>query len=439
MTSKVKIEYVSIEKLLPYAKNARAHSAKQIKQITKSIQQFNFINPVIIDENFQIIAGHGRVLAAEHIKLTQVPTIQVTHLTESEIRAYRLADNKLADNSNWDNELLKIELEYLTNIDIDIDVNLTGFETAEIDVLLNTPLEEDPEDPPPLLPEAEDIVTRQGDLWLCGPHKIICGDCRDENTLNTLMGKSKARIIITDPPYNVPIDGHVCGLGKIKHKDFAMASGEMTSPEFAHFLKQCFEKFVQFSTDGSLHFVFMDWRHLQELLTAGNDIYETFINLCIWVKTNAGMGSLYRSQHELIAIFKNGLAPHINNIELGKYGRYRTNVWSYPGVNSFGKERDETLAMHPTVKPIAMIADAIMDVTNHNDIVLDGFVGSGTTLLAAEQTNRRCYAIEIDPRYVDVALNRWMAATSKMPVHAKSNLPFTEIAEQRLTQKTCEA
>jgi len=384
------------------------------------------------------VAGHARVLAAKKLGLDVIPTIRVEHLSEAEKRAYILADNKIAENAGWDENLLRIELEYLTHIDIDIDATITGFETAEIDVLLNAPLEEEPEDPPPPLPDSQDIVTLPDDLWICGPHRIVCGDCRDDSTLDILMEKLKARMIMTDPPYNVPINGHVCGLGNIKHEDFAMASGEMTPIEFIHFLKQCFNNLIGFSTDGSLHYIFIDWRHLPEILTAGNEIYDAFINLCVWAKTNGGMGSLYRSQHELIIIFKSGSAPHINNVQLGALGRYRTNVWHYPGVNAFGEGREEALENHPTVKPVAMIADAIMDVTQHNDIVLDGFLGSGTTLLAAEQTGRRCYGVEIEPGYVDVTLQRWMKETGEIPIHAQTNLHFNEIAEQRKNHTACE-
>ena len=438
MKNELDIHYFRVDQLVPNARNSRTHSCKQISQVARSIKKFGFINPIVVDEKKIIVAGHARVLAAKKLGLDLVPIIRVDYLSEAEKRAYILADNKIAENAAWDENLLRIELEFLTHIDIDIDATITGFETAEIDVLLNAPLEREPEDPPPPLPEAKDTVTRPDDLWLCGPHRVVCGDCRDENILDMLMEKSNAQMIITDPPYNVPIDGHVCGLGKTKHEDFAMASGEMTSIEFIHFLKECFNQFVKFSTDGSLHYVFMDWRHLPELLTAGNDIYDAYINLCVWAKTNGGMGSLYRSQHELIALFKNGTASHINNVQLGVHGRYRTNVWTYPGVNAFGEDREEALENHPTVKPVAMIADAIMDVTQHNDNVLDGFLGSGTTLLAAEQTDRRCYAIEIDPRYVDVALERWIKATGEMPIHAQTNLQYPEIAEQRQEHVTCE-
>ncbi len=438
MNKSLKIEYLQTSELFPYAQNARTHSGKQISQIARSIKKFGFINPVIIDEKKMIIAGHARVLAAKIIDLNTVPIIRAKYLSEAMKRAYILADNKIAENADWDEKLLRVELEYLTHIDIDIDATITGFETAEIDVLLNTPLEDEPEDPPPPLPDARDTVTRPDDMWFCGAHRIVCGDCRDKSILDVLMENTLAQMVITDPPYNVPIDGHVCGLGKIKHEDFAMASGEMTSIEFIHFLKECFNQFVKFSTDGSLHYIFMDWRHLPELLTAGNDVYDAYVNLCVWAKTNGGMGSLYRSQHELIALFKNGTASHINNVQLGALGRYRTNVWHYPGVNAFGEGRDEALENHPTVKPVAMIADAIMDVTQHNDIVLDGFLGSGTTLLAGEQTDRRCYAVEIDPRYVDVALERWMKMTGEIPIHAQTGLQHAAITEQRHKHVTCE-
>lgn len=238
-------------------------------------------------------------------------------------------------------------------------------------------------------------------------------------------------MIITDPPYNVPIDGHARGLGKTKHADFAMAYGEMDAEVFTYFLTESLGQLARCSGDGALHYVFIDWRHLYELLSATHKVYDEYINLCIWAKTNGGMGSFYRSQHELIFVFKHGKAPHLNNVQLGEYGRYRTNVWSYPGVNAFGPERDEALTMHPTVKPVQLVADAILDATHRNDIVLDGFLGSGTTLIAAEQTGRIGYGIEIDPRYVDVALQRWMALTGEMPTLALTKQTFDEAAANR--------
>ena len=395
-----------VKSLKPYKQNARTHSTKQIRQIAESIKTFGFMNPVLVDADNNIIAGHGRVAAAKHLGMEEIPTIRLDHLTETERRAYVLADNRLAELAGWDEDLLRVELDYLTNLEIDLNVEVIGFSTSEIDILLGTDMTtvvDEPPPPPPVKP-----ITQDGDLWQLGPHRLICGDCRSPTVLNQLMGDRTARMVITDPPYNVPIDGHARGLGKTRHTDFAMACGELSTEEYQTFLTQGFSQLARASEDGALHYLFMDWRHMAELLSAAQQVYDEYINLCVWTKTNGGMGSLYRSQHELVFVFKHGKAPHINNVQLGQHGRYRTNVWNYPGMNSFGPARDEVLAMHPTVKPVQLVADAILDVTCRGDIVLDGFLGSGTTLLATEQTGRISYGVEIDPRYVDVALHRWM-------------------------------
>ena len=428
MKEKLAIEYLSVETVIPYARNARTHSREQIKQIAKSIHAFGFINPIIIDADGMIVAGHARALAAKEMGLSLVPAIRVDYLSEAEKRAYILADNKLAENAGWDQNLLKIELDYLSQIDINFDVDLTGFSVGEIDLILSAVHEEAEEDILLPIPASEDTVTSRGDLWQLGPHRLICGDCRGTHLINQLMGTDVARMMITDPPYNVAINGHVCGLGQNKHADFAMACGEMSEDEFTVFLTACLSQLARVCSSGSLHYIFMDWRHMSELQKAGLEVYNDLINLCVWAKTNGGMGSLYRSQHELVFVFKKGTDPHLNNVELGKHGRYRTNLWSYPGVNAFSKNRSEELAFHPTVKPIQMIADAIMDVTQRGDIVLDGFLGSGTTLLAAEQTGRICFGIEYEPRYVDLAIRRWMEATGKAAVLVASGQTFAQLS-----------
>lgn len=439
MKQALNILHLPIEELAPYTRNARTHTPSQISQVAKSIKAFGFINPILIDEQGTIIAGHARLMAAREIGLKQVPVIRVEHLSEDEKRAYILADNKLAENAGWNEELLRVELDYLSQVDIDIDVDLTGFSIPEIDIYLGQAEENIPEEPPPPLPSGpENTITQPGDLWLLGPHRILCGDCRDSSIIDTLMNGRDARMVITDPPYNVPVGGHVCGLGKHQHENFAMASGEMSPEEFTAFLSESLGELARCSLDGSLHYVFMDWRHMQELLSAGHHVYDSMPNLCIWNKTNGGMGSLYRSQHELVFVFKKGTASHLNNVELGKHGRYRTNVWTYAGVNSFGKERDKALAMHPTVKPVQMIADAILDASGQGDIVLDGFLGSGTTLLAAEQTHRICHGVEIDPRYVDVALQRWLSVTGIQPVHAELGCTYAELAESKQLRHSSE-
>ncbi len=408
----LKFEWKPVEDLKPYANNPRQHSKKQIRQIADSINQFGFNNPILLDSDNGVIAGHGRIEAAKSIGLKSVPVIYLAHMSEAEKRAYIIADNKLAENASWDQNLLKIEFEYLSKIDADFDLGLTGFEIPEIDYFLQIgeevcdSIETDIEKP--RVP-----TTKPGDLWTLGSHKIICGDARISKTYELLLGDEKANLIFTDPPYNVPVNGHICGNGAIKHREFAMASGEMSSQEFEVFLNDVFKNLIDFSTNGSIHYVCMDWRHIREITNAGS-IYEELKNLCIWNKSNGGMGSLYRSKHELVFVFKNGDAPHINNIQLGKHGRNRTNVWDYPGVNSFENSKD--LEFHPTVKPVALIQDAIMDCSNRGQIVLDVFGGSGSTLLAAEKCGRSARLIEIDPAYVDVAIDRWQKLTGEKAV-----------------------
>jgi 16S rRNA G966 N2-methylase RsmD len=427
-----KLEMLPTEALRPYDRNARTHSRKQLRQIAESIKRFGFCNPVLIDDQRQIIAGHGRVAAAKQLGLSVVPTVRLSHLTEAEKRAYIVADNRLAKKAGWDREILAIELQAL--IDLDFEVELTGFETAEIDLVLEEAKEASgaPHGPDDVLPAYTDAqaVSRPGDLWVLGPHLLLCGDARSPEAYGQLLGEARAAFVFTDPPYNVPIDGHVCGLGRIRHRSFAMACGEMSSPQFTAFLTTIFRLLVAHSADGSIHQVCMDWRHMAEMLEAGNVVYAELKNLCVWNKSNAGMGSFYRSKHELVFVWKSGTAPHINTFELGQYGRSRSNVWDYAGISSLSPGRLDELAMHPTVKPVALVADAIKDCSRRNDLVLDPFAGSGTVLVAAERTGRRARAIEIDPHYVDVAVKRWQACTGKTAVLSATGETFEEAAER---------
>ena len=283
-------------------------------------------------------------------------------------------------------------------LDLDIDVTITGFETPEIDILIGELDADEEADPADEAPEIADgpPVTRAGDIWCIGKHRLICGDALNPASYDRLLDGAEAQMVFADLPFNLAINGHVSGLGKVKHREFAMASGEMTEAEFTAFLATAFRNLAGHSADGAIHFICLDWRHLFELLSAARGIYSEMKNLCVWNKTNGGMGSLYRSKHELIFVFKAGTGPHINNVELGKHGCYRTNVWDYAGINSFGKDRDAELALHPTVKPVKLVADAILDCSSRGGIVLDAFAGSGTTLIAAEKTGRRGYGIELD-------------------------------------------
>jgi DNA modification methylase len=429
------IEFVPLDQLTPYKGNARTHSRKQIGQIANSIERFGFNTPVLIDDSGQIIAGHGRVEAAKLLGMGSVPTLRLSHLSAADKRAYIIADNRIAEKAGWDRELLAIELQAL--IDIDFDIELTGYETSAVDIILED-AEEAEGKPVGTEDEASEplpgpTVSQPGDLWVLGNHQLLCGDARDHDAYQKLLRDEKASFVFTDPPYNVRIDGNVCGSGAIRHREFAMASGEMSSGAFTSFLTTVYDRLVAHTTDGSIHDICMDWRHLAEMLAAGNAVYGQLKNLCIWNKTNAGMGSFYRSQHELVFIWKSGQAPHVNNFELGQYGRNRTNVWTYAGVNTMRRGRLEELSAHPTVKPVAMVADAIKDCSRRGDLVLDPFCGSGTILIAAERTGRKARALEIDPHYVDVAVRRWQTYTGKTAVLASTGQSFEEVEEKRLT------
>lgn len=430
------IEHRPPGELKPYARNARTHSPKQVPQIAASIAAFGFNNPVLVDKTDTIIAGHGRVAAAKQLGLDTVPVIRLEHLSEAQKRAFILADNRLAEKAGWDREILAIELQHLMDIEVDFDVSITGFEMPEIDVLIDSleakPAKLDPADVMPVI--TGPAVTRPGDLWQIGPHRLICGDATTPETYARLLDGERAQLVFTDPPYNVRTDGHVSGLGAVQHREFAMAAGEMTEAEFTAFLACVFANLVDASIDGAMHFICMDWRHMGEVLAAADGRYAELKNLCVWTKTNGGMGSLYRSQHELVFVFKSRAAPHINNVELGKHGRYRTNVWSYAGANTFSATRDDDLAMHPTVKPVALVADAILDCSHRKGIVLDAFAGSGTTLVAAHKTGRRGYGIELDPLYGDVVLTRLAKIARQAPVLATTGQSFAEIAAERSSE-----
>jgi DNA modification methylase len=424
------IEIRPVADLKPALRNARTHPKEQIKEIARSLERFGFCNPVLIQDDGTIVAGHGRVEAAKLLGITEVPTLRLSHLTSSQIRAYALADNRLAEKAGWDREILAIELQGL--IDLDFDVEITGFSMSAIDQLLPTNVEAGSSNEEYIEPQPDALqISIPGDLWLLGKHRLFHGSALDGSAYTKLMQGDEATMIFGDPPYNVPIDGHVSGLGRTQHREFAMASGEMSEVEFTNFLTNIFRHLVNHSVDGSIHFHCMDWRHFGQILAAGNAVYDEFKQLCVWNKSNAGMGSLYRSKHELVLVFKRGKASHVNNVELGKHGRSRSNVWDYPGVNTFRRGREEALSVHPTVKPVALVADAILDVSRRNDVVLDPFGGSGTTLIAAERTGRRARLIEIDALYCDAIIRRWKRETGKQAILAESGRSFDDIAAER--------
>jgi DNA modification methylase len=430
------IVYRRVADLKPDPRNPRHHSKKQIRQIAKSIDTFGFVLPVLVDADLNVICGHGRLLAGRQLGMTEVPTVRLDHLTPEEVRALRIADNRVTENATWDDRLLAEQLRDLSLAGLDFDIEVTGFEMAEIDLRIASldDASEHDDDPADVVPEVAPgpIVSKLGDLWLLGPHRVLCGNALDRAAFSALMGEEPAAMVFTDPPYNVPIDGHACGLGAIHHRPFPMASGEMDKAEFTAFLGQTCRNLATFSANGSIHFICMDWRHLDELLAAGREAYDELKNLCVWVKDNPGMGSLYRSGHELVLVFKHGRAAHHNNVQLGRFGRSRSNVWRYPGVNSPPRRGEEgnLPALHPTVKPVAMVADAILDCSARGAIVLDAFLGSGTTVIAAERTGRRCYGLELDPAYVDTAIRRWQARTGGSARHAESGRSFDGLTDE---------
>ncbi len=419
-----------IEKLTPNDRNTRTHTRKQIQEIANSISAFGFVNPILIDEDAVIIAGHGRYAAAKLLGLKQVPAIELRGLSKAKRRALAIADNKIAENAGWNRELLAVELPELAQVLIEenIDISITGYAPVEIDQLA-TDFERQSSDPADGIdPKCimSNTVTKPGDLWQLGNHRLLCADARKPENLNCLMDGSSAAMAFLDPPYNVRVRD-IVGRGNVKHEEFAMASGELSREEFVEFLKTALMAAAEVSREGAIHYVCMDWRHTEELLKAGNSVYGDILNIAVWVKSNAGQGSFYRSQHEFIGVFRVGEAPHLNNIELGRHGRSRSNVWHHAGVNTFRAGRMEDLQSHPTVKPVALVSEAMKDCTRRGDVVLDTFCGSGTTILAAERVGRRAFALELEPRFIDVAIRRWQAFTRKDAIHIASDRCFDEM------------
>jgi DNA modification methylase len=424
-----KIEMVSITSLKPATRNARTHSKNQIGEIARSMERFGVINPIIVDARDRIVAGHGRLEAAKLLGLKSVPTIRIKNLSDTELRAYMLADNRIAESAGWDKQLLAIELSELqiTLPEIGLDLSITGFEPDELDRIFGDFTES--QNSTEAIPEiAENATARLGDLYHLGKHRLIVGDARDRSVYDRLMGSDIAEMAFLDPPYNVPLQGNAAGHGKIKYREFAQASGELSSPQFVQFLKESLGNCARVVRDGGIFYICMDWRHSPEMLDAGAAVFDELKNVCVWVKPSGGQGSFYRSAHEFVFVFKKGKGAHINTFGLGQNGRTRTNVWNYAGVNSFRAGRMDDLKMHPTVKPVDMIADAMKDCSRRGSIILDSFCGSGSTIMAAEQVGRRAYCIEIDPGYADVAIRRWQRSTKKDAILDESGEAFDELA-----------
>ena len=425
-------EILPLTEIVPDPKNPRVHDAAQVKAIARSINTFGFNAPILVDRRKRIVAGHGRYEAAKLLGLNDVPVVCLDHLSDIQASAYMLADNKLTDRSSWDDSKLALQLKRLSDIALDFDLEATGFELPELDLRIQSLDDVGATDGTDSFDVVlDDAVSRPGDLWHLGDHRLLCGSALEAASYEVLLGPDRAAAVFTDPPYNVKIDGHVCGSGAVKHREFAMAAGEMSEEQFRKFLGNTFSATKSHTLPGALVYVCMDWRHIGDLLAARAATALDLLNVCVWVKTNGGMGSLYRSRHEFVFVFKNGKEPHRNNVQLGRFGRNRTNVWHYEGTNSFAsKSKGNARHLHPTLKPVALVADALLDATKRGDPVLDPFAGAGTTLLAAERTGRRGHGIEIDPLYVDTTLQRWEKLTGRQ-ARLSSGETIAEVATLR--------
>lgn len=426
------VEMLSPHRLRPAERNARTHSKKQIREIANSIARFGVTNPIIVDKAGRIVAGHARAEAAKLLRLKLIPAIRISHLNEAEIRAYMLADNKLATKAGWNREALAIELQELQVMlpEIGLSLDITGFDPGEVDSIM-LDFADEGSSPTDQLPDVEgNAVSQRGDLYFLGGHRLLVGDAREPDAFKLLMQGEKAEMAFLDPPYNVQINGHAGGRGRIKHREFACASGEMTSEQFVSFLQETLASCAHNTIDGGICYICIDWRHARELLQAGAAVYDELKNICVWAKTTPGQGSFYRSQHEFVFVYKCGRAPHLNTFELGQHGRSRSNLWSYHGMNMFRAGRMDELKMHPTVKPVALVADAMRDCSRRGSIILDAFAGAGTTIMAAEQVGRRSFCMEIDPCYADVTIRRWERCTGRDAILDATGQVFSDLIRQ---------
>jgi DNA modification methylase len=412
--------------LRPSARKLRKLDPVHVREVASSISLLGFCDPLLIGCHNELIDGDARYEAAKQLGLDRVPCVRIDHLSLEEQRVLRLAVNRLAEQGQWDLDALSIEFEELILLDAPIDV--TGFSAAEIDHVILGDAAEGLEEGP-LEPDPATAVAVVGDIFRLGPHRIVCGDATDPAVLARLLeGDAPACLILTDEPYNVKIAGNVTGAG---HREFAMTSGEMSDAEFLAFNEAWTAAVLLFLCEGGIFGTFIDWRGLPIVHSAAAKLGLAPLNLIVWAKTNAGMGSFYRSQHELLLLFKKGSAPHVNNVELGKRGRWRSNVWTYPGASSLGSDSRRGLKDHPTVKPTALLEDALLDLTNRGDMVIDPFLGSGSTLVAANKTGRVCRGVELDPLYVDVIIRRYEATTRNMAVLVGTGEMFGALGARR--------
>lgn len=411
----LRLEYLPLDAVTLDPKNAREHKAAHIRQIARSIEAFAFNTPVLIDRAGKVLAGHGRVLALRLLGRTELPVVRLEHLSAEQAQAFAIADNRLTETSQWNERLLGEHLKTLSELDLDFSLEATGFTMGEIDLKIEAlDLVSDGGDPDDAPLDPGPPVARLGDLWVLGRHRLVCASALEEHSYQRLMAGSPAAMVFCDPPYNVAIDGNVSGKGKRRHREFVMASGELSEPQFTAFLTTACQMMARASAEGSLHYICMDWRHAFALMAAGRASYDDLINLCVWTKPNGGMGGLYRSAHELVLVFKHGRSAHQNNVQLGRFGRNRTNVWAYSGGSGFGRgEEADLTSQHPTPKPVALVADALLDASARGDLVLDPFAGSGSTLIACQRVGRAARAMELDPLYVDLTIRRWKRLTGE--------------------------
>lgn len=432
VTEKLAIVYQRVEDLKPSSKQVRRTNEHQLRQLRGAIANLGFISPVIVCGT-DILDGHARLQAAKDVGITEVPTIDVSHLNLVERKALMVSVNRLSEVGEWNLETLRDTIIDLKVADIDLDI--TGFTLPELDIIMLDPLEQGASELNELPQEVAGApVAREGDLWLLGSHKLLCGSATEASSYAALMASEPASMVLTDPPYNVKIAGNVSGLGKVKHGEFKQASGEMTDAEFIEFLTAFLTLATAELMSGGTVYGFMDWRHHHELHLAAKAADLQQINLIVWHKGQGGMGGLYRSAHELLLVFCKGDTPAINNVKLGANGRDRTNVWTCAGANKPGSSAAKLLKDHPTPKPVELLVDAMLDVTHAGDVVLDPFMGSGTTIIAAEECGRVARGIELDPKYVDLAVRRWEQVTGKTATLAGSGETFAAVAERRAAE-----
>lgn len=426
--TRLQSEYLATNTLKPMPGAPRRHPKSQIRALMRSIEGFGQVLPILVDEQSRIISGQAQLEAATRLGLTEVLAVRIDYLTEPQTKALMIALNRLADLSAWDDRALGTVLLELSELDLDFDLEATGFTLGEIELKIEG-LDAVQDEPEPEFVTSGTPVTRPGDLWQLGCHRLTCGNALEAGAWERVMGDDTAALVVTDPPYNVPIDGHVSGLGQHRHREFAMAAGEMDPAEFQRFLQSAMAHAHQWSASGAVHYWAMDWRHVAEIGVAGQEIYERFLNICVWSKNQPGMGSFYRSQHELFFVFAKGGAPSRNNVQLGRFGRSRSNIWHYPGAASLAKTAEEgnPLALHPTVKPLALICDILLDASIKGDIVVDPFCGSGTTIIAAEKLGRRARAIELDPLYCDTIIRRWQHWTGESAIRVTDGISFSAL------------